>query len=715
MPELRSPSDLARVLGDVVGSEDPIGELRRRGFQFTGDLSKALQGVKPSVSLSVAQRQRFARLAGKSKVTFRVGAPPAQQLRRFAPNDYDVIAGIRLTLTDQILNGLRQTQTIPQQIPLDRLLTQAQRAQLATALSGVFETIPRGSEAGKIFLRDGISTAPLNGTDTVLLSLPFGLEIFHTVTSSEVTRREIVGTLSGKLTLVARLSADVTGLGNPAFAVLAISVTLPPFPEQGVPRLEVDADSPLQPKPSADLPGLALLLQTVLRLFIGASFRVSPFINVPGLPGVRLIVEHVDVRSVATPDGGQLMAGVRFIGAGNTPADPTRLSRLRPDAGRNIVLRVHERYLNAVFERARSIGVLDKKLREESGESKAKVKSTHVKFGPSQIKIILDCVIPDKCGVAGVNFVDFDFTVTQTLNFSLTGGAIRVESLTDVSYSTGDKLACAVLTFVSALVVSLPILLAAPFFGVFTTLFVAGELIDQLGNSGSSGGGNPVSMFPLNKPIPRTELLPVLDQLVTRVGDETLVASAAAGFRPDGINTYIFARVMQSGSQFEGRSGPIAGASVQVCDQDAPPPPGDDVIPPREGETEFTLGNKFLKKSSTVYERPRSDQVLAQGTTDFDGRIMFTLEPAQLGLGAGHVVNTTSSEDLHTHEVETTIRRQQVIETAPDIYFIIRALSDSADTRKTQGGLIVNFRSKKLGTPTAPHILSVRLQPSILK
>ena len=674
-----------------------------------------MQGVKPTAPFSVAQRQRFARLAGKSKVTFRVGAPAAQPLRRLAPDDYDVVAGVSLTLTEQILNGLRQTQTIPQLIPLDRLLTKAQRGQLATALSGVFETIPRGSEAGNIFLRAGISTAPLDGTDTVLVSLPFGLEIFHTVTSSEVTRREIVGTLSGKLRLVARLTADVTGLGSPAFAVLAISVTLPPFPEQGAPSLEIDADSPLQPKPSADLPGFALLLQTVLRLFIGASFRISPFINVPGLPGVRLIVEHVDVRSVATPDGGLLMAGVRFIGAGQTPADPTRLARLRPDAGRNIVLRVHERYLNVVFERARSIGVLDQKLREESGESKAKVKSTRVEFGPSQIKIILECVIPDKCGIAGVNFVDVDFTVTQTLNFSLTGGAVRVESLTDVSVSDGDEFACAVLTLVSALVVSLPILLAAPFFGVFTALFVAGELIDQLGNSGSSGGGNPVSMLPLTTPIPRTELLPVLDQLVTHVDNETLEASAAAALRPDNINTFIYARVMQSGSPLVVSSGPIAGASVQVCDQDAPPPPGDDVIQPQEGESEFIVGNKFINTSSTVYERPGRDQVLAQGTTDFDGRVMFTLAPSQLGHGAGHVVNTVSIEDLHTHEVETTITRQPVIERAPDIYFIIRALSDSADTRKTSGGLIVNFRSKKLGTPTAPHILSVRLRPSILK
>jgi hypothetical protein len=221
-------------------------------------------------------------------------------------------------------------------------------------------------------------------------------------------------------------------------------------------------------------------------------------------------------------------------------------------------------------------------------------------------------------------------------------------------------------------------------------------------------------MFPLDKPIPRTELLPVLDQLVTRVDDETLVASAAAALRPDGINTYIFARVIQSGTQFEGGTGPIAGASVQVCDQDAPPPPGDDVIPPLEGEDEQVFGNKFIHSSSTVYERPRSDQVLAQGTTDFDGRIMFTLAPGQLGHGAGQVVNTTSIEDLHTHEVKTTITREPVIEGAPDIYFIIRALSDSADTRKTSGGLIVNFRSKKLGTPIAPHILSVRLRPSIL-
>ncbi len=701
MAELRSANDLARVLGDVAGAEDPISELRRRGFQITGDLDKALKNVKPAAPLSLAQRQRFARLAKKSKVTFRVGAPVARRLRIFAPDDYDVMAGIPLTLADQILNGLRATQTIPQQVPLDRLLSQDLRNQLSKVLSADFTNVPPGSEVGNLSIRAGISTAPLDGTDTVQLSVPFSLEVFHTVTTG-VPHRELVGTLAGKLSLVAKLGANVTGLGNPETAALTISITFPTSPEQGAPQLTIDADSQLQPKSTDPLQSFAVLLQAVFARFIGPTFEVSPFINVPSLPGVRLVVEHVDVRSVATPEGGLLMAGVRFIGAGQTPPDPARLARLRPEAGRNIVLRVHERYLDAVFERARSIGVLDEKLRKESGESKAKVTATHVEFGPSQIKIILDCVIPDKCGPR-----DVDFTVTQTLKFSLVSGGVRVDSLTEVSLGAGDTIICAVTAFVAGLIVSLPILLVAPFLGVFTALLIAGDLFDPPDDSSS------VSLFPLATPIPRTELLPVLEQLITRVDDDVLLASAAASFRPDDINTFIYARVFQRVTPFDSGS-PLAGASVQVFDQDAPPPPGDDVVPPKEGETEHVFGNKFIRTSSTVYERPRTDQMLAQGTTDFDGRVMFTLAPSQLGHGAGQVVNTTSFEDLHSGDVKTTTTRRNVIERTPDLYFIVRALSDTADSRRAAGGLIVNFSAKRLGTPTAPHVLRVQLRPPIV-
>ncbi|MEO8661342.1 MAG: hypothetical protein ABI693_22920 [Bryobacteraceae bacterium] len=345
MPQLRSTQDLLRALGNVAGASDPIGELKRKGFTFSPALIKAIGKTRPSIAISDTTRQRAARIAAKTKVTVHAGGNSVPTVAlRFAPDDFDVIAAVNTSLVDQVLNGLHQTNTIPQRIPFERLLTLAQRSQLAKALSGVFTDIPDDGVAGTLSLIGPLSTRALDGTDALLLSVPFTLEILQLT-----PLRTVVGVLTGTLSLVVALSADVAFLGNPEVAAIHVSVHLPAFPAEGAPSLAIDPASLIQPQRPEQLPALALILQNLLGGIISQSFEVSPFFNIPGVPGLRLVVERIDVRSVTAAGGDRVAVGVRFIGAGATPPDLGRLARVVPEGDRNVALRVQERFLDAAL------------------------------------------------------------------------------------------------------------------------------------------------------------------------------------------------------------------------------------------------------------------------------------------------------------------------------------------------------------------------------
>jgi hypothetical protein len=539
-----------------------------------------------------------------------------------------------------------------------------------------------------------LSARALNNTDALLLSLPFSFQILQTTPVPGVA-----GVLTGTLAFVVALAAEVQFLGNPEVAAIRISISLPAFPRQGAPAMTVDPASQIQPQRPDQLPALAALLQTLLSSLISQSFEVSPFINIPGVPGLRLVVERIDVRSVTAPEGDRIAVGVRFIGAGQTEPDLTRLGSLRPDGNRNIVLRVHERHFDAALEAARRSGALDAIARKENDD--ARISSADARFSGNKIILTFKGKVIDACAT-----LDVGFTVTQTLAIFLENDQIRVESTTDPDVDDLDQFLCGLMAFIFALAVSLPVLLVAPFIGVFQAVLITAGLLDFPDPSSST------TLVRLDKPIPRTELLPVLGRLIARVEDGVLIASAAASFRQDDINTYIYVRFINSLNRFD-PGVPLSGARVEVRDQDAPPPAGDDVILPHTGETERIVGNKFIRTVTVIYEPPLTDPLLAQTTTDFDGRAMVVLSPGQVANGAGHVVTTTTIEDLHSGEVESHSTRRSVAERAADVYFKVFAMGDQEDTKAKPGGLTLNLRTKHLGTPAVPLQFSVRLTPGL--
>jgi len=696
MPELRSTQELLRAIGDAAGSTDPIAEIKRRGFTFSAALTQAMARARPR-PIAEAARQRAARIASKTKVTIRAGGqrPPAVAAR-FAPDDYDVIAALNTSLADGILNGMLQTNTIPQRIPFDRFLSESDRATAATALSGVFTNIPQNSALGTLNIRGPFVSRALHNTDALALDVPFSLEI---VTLSPI--RNVVGVLSGKITFIVALDATEPQLGNLEEAAIVITATLPLSPTQGAPALAIDPASQIQPQRPQNLPTLALLLQRFVAPLIAQSFEISPVINIPNIPGLRLIIQHSDIRTVDAPTGDRIAIGLRFIGAGNAPPNTGRLLNLVPDSGRNIVLRAHERHFDAALAAAQRNGALTEIAKKE--DSRARINSADMRFSGNKIIITLEGEVVDACLTVNVNF-----TVTQTLELILENGQLRVKSTSSPDISNGDQILCAILAFVTALALSLPILIVAPFIGIFQAILIAADLLDFPGPSNSQ------SIIRLDRPIPGTELIPVLDGLLSRVEDGALITSLNGSLRQDDTNTYIYARFLNTLHGLD-PGVPLKRARVDVCDQDAPPPSGDDVNLPRTGETERIIGNKFIRTVSVSYEPPTRDPVLGQGTTNFDGRVMIVLRPGQVANGAGHVVTTTTIENLRTHETETTTTRRAVREGAADVYFRVFAMGDQEDTKGKPGGLTVNLRSKRLGTPAVPLQFALRLDPGIIQ
>jgi hypothetical protein len=203
------------VIGDVAGTEDPLAELFRRGFTLSPDLARAIQSVRPTHTVSLEKRRQLAQVAGRSKVSLRVGtAPVPPVVARFAPDDYDIIAGVRTAVVDQVLNGLHQTRTIPRVVPLETLLPENDRKLLATSLTGIFGNIPPDAVAGNIILRGPLSAAALDRTDALRLSVPFTLEIVRFVDAGGVRTRVVASTLVATLGLVVSLGADVRFLAS---------------------------------------------------------------------------------------------------------------------------------------------------------------------------------------------------------------------------------------------------------------------------------------------------------------------------------------------------------------------------------------------------------------------------------------------------------------------------------------------------------------------
>jgi hypothetical protein len=710
MSEIKNGQELAEALGTAAKSLDPVAELKARGFQFTGELASLLaeNASRPKPPAAVWQKLApFAAAAGPVKV--RAGAASAAVLL-LAPGDYDVVASLRFNAVNLTLAGLYASFRIPHTIPLQSLVDSSIVSSILAILRGSFTGVPPDATLGDLHLDGPPEASEIAETSMAAVSVPFSIDVHKD--AQTISAR-------GRVTLVAQLSAEV----KIALSLATFKLSFPPFPEPFHPGLAIDGSSALQPNSAQSAARLAALIQLVMARVLQESLSISPILHlpIPSFGTLNLIIEHVDLITNSAPQSGVMIVGIRFAGAGPTPPNPHLLLNQIPEANHNMLARVDQRYFQRVLDLARQNGQLAQEL-STAQQANIKVRGIRLEFAPGEIRVMVDGTKVDAC-----LFVDVDFTATLSIKIELLGNQIKITPSTDLSVSTWDQVKCAIVGAGVGVLVALPAFFVNPVLGGFLAALVSGLIIAGFSSGGSGGGSGDGKLIDLDTPIPGTELLPTLSNLLSSATPGVLTAHAVVGTRPDDVNTYVYARFL--GTLFGGPLGasgatPLRSATIRLIDQDVPPPAGDDAPIPASTETE-KITPKFITTTTVTYQPPSSDEVLGSATTDLDGRVMFMLRPGT-GRSAGTVITTTTKEPVTppSHHpphggdpggdvsegdgVETHSETVKVTEKAPDLYFRILAVDVDTDSRKLANGIFVNFQQKHLGSAAQPVSYTVR-------
>lgn len=177
---------------------------------------------------------------------------------------------------------------------------------------------------------------------------------------------------------------------------------------------------------------------------------------------------------------------------------------------------------------------------------------------------------------------------------------------------------------------------------------------------------------------------------------------------------------------------PINDAVVQLMDQDVPPPAGDDAEPPaysriRRQHSESTGPGYTTDTTTTTTVRflaPTADQQLARREkTDDQGRVQFVLTPADLRNSAGEVetivetqVTRRTATSAAVGEPTTRVTRRGLPENLPDVYFRVTPPDGPwFDTRQFDNGLVINLRSRRIGTAAAPLVFLIGTQGPVVR
>ncbi len=624
-------------------------------------------------------------------------APPA--------GSYDAVVGLSLDAGNLALDAVYQSGTVPHQIALDQLLS----ATDLTALGGGF--VP--DKSGGTITRLHITSAPTlaettDGSPIVALLIPIQIDFTR---SSFLLGRQIstlVTKAVGTMQLTMSLMPDVIIQPLSSNSSLTISVQLVADVESPAtsPRLTLDPSSPVQLKtqvPPDQIDGLAVIIQNALALQFNnnLSFTVSPLIT---LPTGNLEIRHVDVLA----RGSALLAGVQILGTQGT-ADTGTLTNLLPNQNTNIFVWVQDVVANQLVQNALNSGQLTAAAQQQ--HDNAVVESASAKFQNNAFVAQVSGKLVNEC----LDSIDLGFIETRTVTIKLEGTSIEIDQHDDNSIAEWSNTWC---LLASLGLIALAALGGALLGGVFPAIVggilgfvltgVGPFLGDQIISGIFSGGSGPNStIVNLTRPIPGSDSLPTLSNAFINITDGAALIAAAAATTADDVNTIIYARfLVPLGGIDVFSTEPLTGVKVELMDQDAPAPAGDDAstVPPPDTSS---LHGKYGVSVTNTFVPPSADERLDEGTTDLDGTVRFALLTDQLQSTAGRIKTVTTHFDTDTDRDTTTTTYSPVPEAKPDLYFRVTMPGGKVvDTRGLPGGFMENFTSARVGTLANPIIFT---------
>jgi len=701
MATISKVKDLLPVLQTIEPTDKPIAALEQRGHTLSAAVKAKLKAGRAPTPAQLRLWQQQAVKAGASRIT--VGQKPRLAPRDLSPNEFEFSAGVRMSAANEILAGIYQNGTIPNELFLDELLA----AGDINTLQSLFVVDRPGGRIGRLQITGPPTVAQISeGSDRVFITFPFRLNFERIVNTPLIHVRTVVTFATGRLRLdvqvVAETSIDSKGSRN-----VVIQLDLSQGREA---RLEVDPSSPVKlanPPAPGQVDLIAAILEQEIGKKLGDTLRLSVSATIP-VPFGRLEIAKVVVLTRSNA----LLVGMKAVG---TPGlgDPANLVPLFPNNQTNLFTRVHDQVLRIIIQQAAKNGTLTRVAKETHPD--AVIDSADVAFGPNTIKLIAKGKIVDLCPGG----VDLGFTVTTTVTITLQGTQIKVEKETSKDLDNLDVLFCvigtlglALLAAVAALVFhgigiasGITAVLAFGVVGVLTAILAFDS--DDFALVFGDGEDNKPTIIQLDFPIPGTDLLPTLTGNFIRLDESTMLMAAQLGTRQDDLNTYFYMRFMEpdTSSPTAFLTRPIRDARVRLMDRDSPPPDGDDVTfpaPTTKRSSSKSPAGEFAITTVTHFERT-ADETVRDIKADRNGRVRIYIPRDKLVSKAGVKIVETTRVNLDTDKETKSVQRTSVAEPLPDFYFRLTKTDGSTlDTLQLGTAFFKNFHSARIGTPTNP-------------
>jgi len=119
MATISKVKDLLPVLQTIEPTDKPIAALEQRGHTLSAAVKAKLKAGRAPTPAQLRLWQQQAVKAGASRIT--VGQKPRLAPRDLSPNEFEFSAGVRMSAANEILAGIYQNGTIPNELFLDEL------------------------------------------------------------------------------------------------------------------------------------------------------------------------------------------------------------------------------------------------------------------------------------------------------------------------------------------------------------------------------------------------------------------------------------------------------------------------------------------------------------------------------------------------------------------------------------------------------------------
>jgi hypothetical protein len=694
MARFQTFDDVLSALPALLDSELDVLDYFRRPGVLAPALRKELEAAgrhekrpllrlrRSAYGLPVRRFPRFARAIAP------LPAAPLEPPR----GEYDLRVALQIQLVSDVLAGLYEAHTIPHRVPGSPLEPVFGPSLLRTVMTGV----PDGVALGNLHITAPPTAETARLVEHLIVAIPFRLEFTRPGLGPFPRPATVVTHLSGTLRLMVALGVAV---GEDEDGIEGVFLQLPflePIPLPAAARLEIDADSPVQPILPGAVDDYISDRDSAIRLGFSLLFGNgillgSPLISIPGLDGTTLRLQRGDVRVEDDTVNVGLLIGVGADPPSPEAGDPTTLTATLPTVGANLAANAHaalvDKVARAAFLSGRLQAIADDAGTLQPGIS-ISVQGASGTIDQDAIKVR----IPMK--ITGVCATELTLTYAIDLEPRVVAGRIVVDIHDEWQGLGGwDVLNC----FLSG-IASLGLGLVVPLLrGAWWAVDWAISGFPEIGEDPApfivSG------LVETARPVPGTEQRARVQVTSVTLDVERMTSQGAAALFRDFLNAYVYAEFHDRSSDVVNPTRtPIARATVRLNDQDWPPPPGDELPTVPTVETSDSLVTTEVLQ---VF-RGTADSVLAESSTNSDGRVRFVLSARDMLTRWGTArmrktfVNRVTGATFSLPPFVGPIN-----ETAPDVYFVVQRVDGtSVNTRFSP---VVDVRpGQRVGTADQP-------------